>query len=117
MDTATYEEIINSGTVLDGTTLNITIKELHARKEAGLVAVLQRILAHNAVEKPPRPAGTFDTSPTWYRIDLPAESAAAIADLFLALEAEHAGEGDKPAPMELFYGNLADKWMPFSYPL
>ncbi|RYZ21543.1 MAG: hypothetical protein EOO16_12610 [Chitinophagaceae bacterium] len=111
MDAADYEQIIESGDVLDGSTINITLKELHFRKEAELVAALKRILATNAIEKP---EGGSASSVTWYRIDLAREEAERIVDLFLDLEGGQLGEGGTPTPVSQFYGALADKWTPFT---
>ncbi|RYY63823.1 MAG: hypothetical protein EOO12_11310 [Chitinophagaceae bacterium] len=99
-----YASRIVAPDVLDGTTLNVTLKELAFVKETELVAALQRILAENRIEKPASVSGKPDATPYYYRVDLGTAQLERIIDFFNDLEEQQTG------PMAAFYGRLGDQW-------
>ncbi|TCZ72191.1 hypothetical protein [Flaviaesturariibacter aridisoli] len=99
-----YASQIAQPNVLNGTTLNVTLKELAFVKETELVSALQRILAENRIEKPEAVSGKPDATPYYYRVDLSTAQLERIIDFFNDLEEQQTG------PMAAFYGRLGDQW-------
>lgn len=110
MDAEEYNRLIRGTHVLDHTTLNFTLKELVSRDEFELSGALQRVLENNKIEKPVQPAKAYDTSPTYYRVDLSPDQVDKIVDIFFELEEAHTGENGEPTPISNFYASLVDKW-------
>ncbi|MEI6947568.1 hypothetical protein V9K67_10275 [Paraflavisolibacter sp. H34] len=110
MDVEAYKKVIGAKDVLDHTTLNITVKELAAAKNAPLAGELQRILRENRIPKPESAAKPYDPSPTYYKVDLATDQIEVILDLLWSLEDSFVSEEGQPTPTSAFYANLADKW-------
>ena len=110
MNEEEYNSLINQKNVLDHTALNVTLKELVSRQESDLAADLRRIIEHNKIPKPTLHAKPYDTSATYYTIDLSAEDVEKIIDIFFDLEASHVDENGETTPTSSFYASLVDKW-------
>lgn len=105
-----YKQLINEKFVLDYTTLNITLKELIAKKDFELTGNIKRIIEHNKIAKPDQHTKPFDTSTNYYKVDLSADEIEKIIDMFFDLEANHVTEDGETTPTSSFYASLIDRW-------
>lgn len=110
MNADEYRSLINQKDILDHTTLNITLKEMVSRQEFELTENLKRILVNNKVDKPDLHSKPYDTSSTYYKVDLTSDDIERIIDIFFDLEAAHVGEDGETTPTASFYASLVDKW-------
>ena len=110
MNAEEYKSLINQKDVLDYTTLNITLKELVSRQELELADKIKRILESNKIAKPDLHIKPYDTSTTYYKVDLSNDSIEKIIDIFFDLEANHVNENGETTPTASFYAALIDKW-------
>ena len=110
MEAEEYKELIRSKGVLGYTTLNITLKELIAKKDIRLTTEITRILHINKIEKPALHINPNDNTTNYYKIDLSKEDIDAIADIFFDLEASFVGKDGSTTPTAAFYADLADRW-------
>lgn len=110
MNPEEYKRAINQRDVLDHTTLNVTLKELVARQEFELAEKLKQIIASNKIAKPDLHSQPFNTSTTYYKVNLSSADIEKIIDIFVDLETIHVGEDGETTPTASFYASLADKW-------
>ena len=110
MNAEEYKSLINQKNVLDHTTLNITLKEMVSRQEFELAERLNRIIEENKLAKPDLHTKHYDTSTTYYKVDLTSDDIERIIDSFFDLEAAHVGEDGETTPTASFYASLVDKW-------
>jgi hypothetical protein len=110
MTTDEYKQIIMKHDVLDYTTLNITVKELTAKKDFELAEEIQRILSDNKIDKPVLHDKLDDASTNYYKVDLSDDNVDKIRDMFLELEVSFVSEDGDTTPTASFYASLADKW-------
>jgi hypothetical protein len=110
MNAEEYKSLVNQKDVLDHTTLNITLKELVSRQEFELAENLKRILENNKIDKPDLHSKPYDTSSTYYKVDLSSDDIEKIIDIFFDLEAAHVGEDGETTPTASFYASLVDRW-------
>ena len=103
-----YNRIISEGSVLDHTTLNVTLKEVASRKKIDLVREIERILKNNKLEKPEGPSKPYAFH--YYKIDLSSEHIDQIIDILFELEERYLETDGTVTPTASFYGSLADKW-------
>ena len=105
-----YKTHIIERNVLDHTTINVTLKELVARKELDLANEIHRVIKNNKIEKPVLHSQPYDGSPNYYRVDLSFESIRKIIDILFDLEASFVNENGEVTPTASFYASLVDKW-------
>lgn len=105
-----YKQILMRNDVLDYTTLNITVKELTAKKDFKLAEEIQRILRDNKIKKPAQHEKLDEASTNYYKINLSDDNIDEIRDMFLNLEVSFVGEDGDTTPTASFYATLADKW-------
>ena len=110
MNAEEYKSLINQRDVLDHTTLNITLKEMISRQEFELAGNIQRILENNKITKPKLHSKPYDTSTTYYKVNLSYDIIEKIIDIFFDLEASHVSENGETTPTAAFYASLVDKW-------
>ena len=110
MNSEEYKKLISGNDVLDHTTLNVTLKEVVSRQELDIAGEIRRILQENKIPKPELHSKLYDTSTTYYKLDLSADHIEKITDMFYELEASHVDENGEATPTASFYGSLADKW-------
>jgi hypothetical protein len=110
MNAEEYKSLIKQKNVLDHRTLNITLKELVSRQEFELAENLKRILENRKIDKPDFHSKPYDTSSTYYIVDLSSDDIEKIIDIFFDLEAAHVGENGETTPITSFYASLVDKW-------
>jgi len=110
MNTEEYNSLINQKDVLDHTTLNVTLKELVSKQEFELAANLKRIIENNKIDKPDLHSKPYDTSTTYYKVDLSSDDIEKVIDLFFELEASYVGENGETTPTASFYASLVNKW-------
>jgi hypothetical protein len=110
MNAEEYKSLINQPDVLDHTTLNITLKELVSKQEFELAENLKRVLENNQIDKPYLHSKPYDTSSTYYKVDLYSDDIEKIIDIFFDLEAAHVSEDGETTPTASFYASLVDKW-------
>ena len=110
MNAEEYKRLINQKDVLDHTTLNVTLKEMVSRHEFDLAGQIKRVLENNMIAKPDLPSSPYDTSVTYYKVDLPLDSIKRIIDIFFDLEVSHVDKDGNTTPTASFYASLADKW-------
>jgi hypothetical protein len=110
MNAEEYKSLINQKDVFNYTTLNVTIKELVFRQEFGIAAKLKRLLENNQIDKPDLHLKRYDTSTTYYKVDLCSDDIDKIIDIFLELEVIHIGENGETTPTASFYASIFDKW-------
>lgn len=110
MNAEEYKSLINQMDVLDHTTLNLTIKELASRQEFELAGNLKRVLENNQIAKPDLHSKPYDTSTSYYKVDLSSDDIEKIIDIFFDLEASHVGANGETTPTASFYASLVDKW-------
>jgi hypothetical protein len=110
MNAEEYKNMIDQRDVLDHTTLNVTLKELVSKQEFELAANLKRIIENNKIAKPDMHNKPYDTSTTYYKVDLSNDDVEKVIDLFFELEASHVGENGETTPTASFYASLVNKW-------
>ena len=110
MNAEKYKNLINQKDVLDHTTLNVTLKELIFKQKFELAENLKRILVNNKIAKPDQQSKPFDTSSTYYKIDLCSDDIEVIIDLFFDLEVSYVNERGNTTPTASFYASLINKW-------
>jgi hypothetical protein len=110
MNAEEYKNLISQRDVLDHTTLNVTLKELISRQDFELAENLKKIINNNKVPKPDLHSKRFDTSTTYYIVDLSSSEIQKIIDIFLDLEASHVDDNGETTPTASFYASLVDKW-------
>lgn len=110
MEQAEYNQMDHEKNVLDHTTLNVTLKELASRKESALAEAIRHILEHNSIPKPGLDDKPFDTSVTYYKVDLQPSEVERIIDIFLDQEAQHVDKHGDSTATAAFYTSLVEKW-------
>jgi hypothetical protein len=110
MNSEAYKALIQQKDVLDHTTLNVTLKELASGKQGDLAEKIRRIMEQNKIPKPQEHAQPYDTSSTYYRVDLSIDDVEQILEMFFDLEDSRTSEQGEPTPTSSFYAALADKW-------
>jgi hypothetical protein len=110
MTSEEYKQILMGNDVLDYTTLNITVKELTAKKDFKLAEEIQRILRDNKIEKPALHDNLDEAATNYYKVDLSDDNIDEIRDMFSDLEVSFVGEDGDTTPTASFYATLADKW-------
>jgi len=110
MNAEEYKSLVNQPDVLDNTTLNITLKELVSRQDFELAESLKRVLENNKIDKPDLHSKLYDTSSTYYKVDLSSDDVEKIIDIFFDLDAAHVGEDGETTPTASFYASFVDKW-------
>jgi hypothetical protein len=110
MNAEEYKRLINKKETLDHTTLSVTMKELVSRQEFELAANIKRILQNNQIVKPLLHANPYNTSTTYYNVDLSSDDIEKIIDIFFELEVGNVGKDGETTPTASFYTTLVDKW-------
>lgn len=110
MNAEEYKRLINQNDVLDYTTLNVTLKELVSKHEFEIAAKIKQLLERNKIIKPELHSKPYDTSATYYKVDLTSDDIETIIEMLFELEASHVGEDGETTPTASFYASLVDRW-------
>jgi len=110
MNAEDYKLLISQKSVLDHTTLNITLKEMASRQEFEVAREIKRVLENNKISKPDLHENPYDTTNTYYNVDLSSDDIEKITDSFFDLEAKNIGKNGETTPITSFYATLVDKW-------